>query len=216
MRALRRTVITLIVLAVIFIGADRLALWFAEDFLAGKVTSATASATGSGEGKTQVDIEGFPFLTQVLGKELHEIRISADDTAPANGSGIAVRDIKGTAHGVKITGGFSGAVAEQVEGTATVTYASIARALDGDTGKTEIAPVTGGPDRIRITRDGMHVIARISTDGNTIRITPETEGAPEQNISLTGIPWGITAKTVQATDDGIKVSFAGNGVTLAG
>ncbi|MFE0426382.1 DUF2993 domain-containing protein, partial [Streptomyces sp. NPDC058953] len=71
MRALRISLITAVVLGGLFVAADRVAVNYAESKVADKVRSS------QGLSRTpDVSINGFPFLTQVAGKQLDDVDVS--------------------------------------------------------------------------------------------------------------------------------------------
>src|SRR5690349_13218283 len=100
MRALRITLIVFVVLGILFVAADRLAVYFAESEAADKIK------TSQGLTNTpDVSIKGFPFLTQVAGKELDEVEIGMDGLTTDAGGGRSVRVTKlnATLHNVRIS-----------------------------------------------------------------------------------------------------------------
>lgn len=124
MRALRIFLIIAVVLGGIFVAADRIAVNMAESQAADKIkTSQGLSST------PEISIKGFPFLTQVMGKELDEVDVSlAGITATADGRSVNVTEVKAQLRAVRINSSFSSAVADQADGSAQISYADLTKA----------------------------------------------------------------------------------------
>src|SRR3954470_16513979 len=111
MRALRILLIIVIVLGGIFVAADRIAVNIAESKTADKIKS--SQRLGS---TPDVDIKGFPFLSQGLGKELDEVDVSLSGvTATAGGHSVNVTEVTAELYAVKIDSSFSSAVAGRAD-----------------------------------------------------------------------------------------------------
>ena len=70
---MRKLLIALVVLAVLFVAVDRIALVIAEDEIASRIATAYSLPTDPG-----VSITGFPFLTQVVSGNYQQIGVTAD------------------------------------------------------------------------------------------------------------------------------------------
>ncbi|MEU3372904.1 DUF2993 domain-containing protein [Streptomyces sp. NPDC006660] len=124
MRALRIILIIVIVLGGIFVAADRIAVNLAESKAADKIKS--SQHLGS---TPDVDIKGFPFLTQVAAKELDEVDVSLSGvTATAGGHSVNVTEVTAELYAVRINSSFSSAVAGRAEGAAQISYADLSKA----------------------------------------------------------------------------------------
>ena len=128
MRALRISLILLVVLGGLFVLADRVAVGFAEDEAADRLRSTEGLAT-----TPEVSIEGFPFLTQVVGGELDDVKIGIKDyeastsgAGSAGGTGtIRIDDLNAEMHGVAFNGDYSSATADSATGSASIGYAEL-------------------------------------------------------------------------------------------
>ncbi len=141
MRALVAVAVLLLGLAVLL---DRVAVGVAEDRVATEVAS-----KGGLEDAPEVDIAGFPFLTQAIGGRYDDVRISL--TAAELGQPEGTRaDLSLQGVHVPLSAVLSGSVGEvpvdRIDGTATLSYALLAAQLGADT---ELAREG---DRLRITR----------------------------------------------------------------
>jgi hypothetical protein len=138
----------LVVVVVLLLGllvlADRAAVGFAEDRVATQVEQ-----KGALQDTPEVDIAGFPFLTQALAGRYDEVRIAltAGQLGQPEGTGadLVLRGVE-----VPLSAALSGSVqevpVERIDGTATLSYALLSSQLAGDT---TLAPEGDG---LRITR----------------------------------------------------------------
>jgi hypothetical protein len=145
-RRMRRSVtaiFVLIVLAIVLLIGDRVANAVAENEMASQFTANGFPV------KPSVTIEGFPFLTQLVGKDFKKVDISAN-SIPAGP--VTINGLKATITGMHISGYSSSATAtiDHVTATAFISFGSIASAggLGDGTGLTM---VPDGPDKLKIT-----------------------------------------------------------------
>ncbi|RAJ66891.1 hypothetical protein K378_02254 [Streptomyces sp. Amel2xB2] len=234
MRVLRRGLVVLFVLAVLFVAADRLAVKLAEDRAAEEIKSAQGVASA---GRTSVDIKGFPFLTQIAGKELGEIDATMSGMkAEAAGGELKVSRIDAHLHDVRLNEDFSSAVADRADGTALVSYEDLTKAAqDGvdigwggtdDSGRGRVK-VTG---RVTVLGQSFSRSVLSSVDvsgGDTVRLhadkvpgadIPGLEGAIRGRIDfarkIAGLPDGLELEKVEPTTEGIELSVRGKDVKL--
>ncbi|WP_406270004.1 DUF2993 domain-containing protein [Streptomyces sp. NBC_00191] len=124
MRALRILLIVVVILGGIFVAADRIAVNMAESEAADKIKSSQGLSS-----TPEISIKGFPFLTQVVGKELDEVDVSlAGITASAGGRTVNVTEVTAELRSVKIDSSFSSAVADRADGSARISYADLTKA----------------------------------------------------------------------------------------
>jgi hypothetical protein len=238
-RGVRILIVTVVVLAGLFVAADRIAVSYAQ--------SRAASSIQSSQGLTSepsVSIKGFPFLTQVLRRELREVTVTADDveTAPGTTSAgdgrLRLSRLTADLHDVVLKGHFTGFVADTATGTALVSYADLSQdAPEGVTvsyggenaAGTGQVKVTGsiavpvlGTLRRSVTSE-VHV-----SDGDTVSL--HADSVPDANTvpgldklvrskidfsrRLSGLPSSITLKSVTATPAGVEISLSGRDVSL--
>ncbi|MEU0008610.1 DUF2993 domain-containing protein [Streptomyces sp. NPDC006314] len=123
MRALRILLILVVVLGGLFVIVDRVAVHFAEGEAADKL-----KATENLASTPDVDIKGFPFLTQVAGGSLDDVEVGIKDYEAATGKAgqtIRIDDLKADMKGVDFSGDYSSATAATATGTATISYAEL-------------------------------------------------------------------------------------------
>ncbi|NEC64567.1 DUF2993 domain-containing protein [Streptomyces sp. SID9727] len=229
MRALRIWVIVLVVLAALFVAADRVAVNIAESQAEDRV-----KVPGAEIGSTDISIKGFPFLTQVAGSELDEVdvRITGIETRAA-GRTLRISTMNAELRDVRLTDGFSGATAARATGTAVISYEDLTKAAsDG------VAVEYGGKGKVKVTGT-VDVLGRpisrsvLSTvtlvDGHTVRVRADKvpgEGIPgleklvrektDFEREVGGLPSGLKLERIQPTAGGLEISVSGTEVRLAG
>ncbi|GAA4150790.1 DUF2993 domain-containing protein [Streptomyces sp. E2N171] len=184
MRALRILLVIAVVLGAIFVIVDRVAVHFAEGEAADRVRASEGLAS-----TPDVDIRGFPFLTQVLGGSLDEVRVGISDYEAGAGEGgktIRIADLRADLRGVEFSGDFGSAVADSATGTATIAYDELLRNAKAE--PTQVAPgitaevvalADGGNGKIKValettvlgTKLPVTVLSSVTVvDGNTVRV----------------------------------------------
>ena len=239
MRAARRLLIALVVLFGLFVAADRVAVTVAESQVAGKLQTQRELAQKPG-----VDIEGFPFLTQLAGGKLDDVRIHATDMVlhGTSGDSVTLQTFEADLKGVKLENNYSTAVADTATGTATVSYADLSAAISshptiGYTGNGRVS-VAASADVPGLGAKRFGATAKLVPAGNGTGIgiadvgditglsgIPGVGGQLVSGIvgeslglqvSLNGLPQGLTVTQVVPGPDGVSISVGGTGVSLNG
>ncbi len=137
-----------------------------------------------------MDIQGFPFLTQVLGGSFDEVRVGISDyeAGGEGGKTIRIADLRADLRGVEFSGDFGSAVADTATGTATIAYDELLRNAKAE--PTQVAPgITaevvalsdGGNGKIKVALETtvlgtklpepVSVLSSVTVvDGNTVRV----------------------------------------------
>ncbi|GHG30926.1 hypothetical protein GCM10018791_54550 [Streptomyces zaomyceticus] len=217
-----------VVLGGVLVGIDRLAVAYAESEAAGRVKLSSARSEA-----IEVDIKGFPFLTQVVDKRFDEVDVKATGvTATAGDKRIRVGELTVALRDVTVTGDWAGAKAGSASGTALISYADLTAASDR-----EATVAYGGNGKVKVT-GGVTVMGRTLTrtvlstvtvvNGDTIRVRADEvpgEGIPgieelvrertdfERPI---GVIAGMKVEKVEPRPDGLAVTVAGKDVVLGG
>ncbi|MEU6868416.1 DUF2993 domain-containing protein [Streptomyces sp. NPDC046876] len=143
MRFLRFVVIITVVLGGLFVAADRFAVSYAEDQLADRIRARQGLA-----GSAEVDIHGFPFLTQALSHDLERVDLKLKGVdAVADGRKTRLTQLDATFRGVKLNGDYSGGTAQRAEGSALITYPDLTEASQSGAKLT----YGGAPDKVKVT-----------------------------------------------------------------
>jgi hypothetical protein len=148
MRGLRILLIVVVILGVLFVIADRVAVHFAESEAADKLKT-TESLTETPD----VDIKGFPFLTQLAGGSLDDVEVGIGEYDAATGNAgqtIKVEDLEAHMKGVEFSGDYSSATAATATGTGRVSYAELLKTAKPE--PAEVAP--GASARVTGLSDG--------------------------------------------------------------
>jgi DUF2993 family protein len=217
-RGLKILAIVVVVLVVLAVIIDRVAVKLAENEVASQIKSAGFPV------KPSVSIAGFPFLTQVVEKNFHQINISASNVPEG---ALELASVKATMHGVHVNSSFSGATVDQTNGTALVTFAGLSKATglgDGiklsNAGHNELkATLSLGPISTnalaQVTRTGPHKIqVKIVSTGGDLPISALGNNQ-EFTFSMPSLPAGMTIQNVSVTGAGVQISIAGTHTTFS-
>ncbi|MGD0557309.1 MAG: DUF2993 domain-containing protein [Streptosporangiaceae bacterium] len=210
-----KTTIAIVVLLLLLVGADRVAAAITESQIASHVQKSMTLS-----GKPSVDVEGFPFLTQLIGRDLHTIVITGHNLTDAN---LDLASINITARNVHIHG-TSSATVDSLNGSVTVTLSSLASAANI-------------PASIKLTPDGSNMVkatvsvlgfnatatARVIEISDRIHVQViDAGGIPASvlgsdadfSVAVPGLPSGVSLTGVNVTSAGVQVSFSGTNTTL--
>jgi hypothetical protein len=228
----RALVVILLLLAGLVLVADRVGEGIAEDRVAQLVAE-----RGGLAGEPEVEIGGFPFLTQALGGRYEDVRISL--AGPDLGQPVGTRaDVTLRGVQVPLSDVVSGAVrevpVERVDGTATLPYALLAAELGPGT------TVTRAGDGLRVQRTeeiaGVEVpltaTGTVTLDGNSLVVDVEEATAagvdvPDLFLDRLGdaldlrrpiprLPFGLQVTGVAPADDGVRVEVEATDTVLRG
>lgn len=203
--------------------ADRLAVAYAQNTIATEVKKEGFGA------KPDVSIKGFPFLTQVAGRNFKHATMSARNlqTGPLKISSIDV-----SARGVKTNSGFTAGTIGSVNGTAMVSFGDLAAAADQPGLKLSAA----GPGKVKLNVDlGIvdgEATAKVIKQGNGIRVFGvTTEGVPLEDLGdvaglgdlgkldftvpVSGLPLGLVFESLNVTSKGIAMHVTGKNVKFS-
>lgn len=129
-----------IVLLILLVIGDRVALAVAENDMADQFVSNGFPV------KPSVNIEGFPFLTQLIARDFRQVDISASNV-PAGP--LTITSAKGTLTGLHISSSFKSATADHVTVTLFSSFGALAAA--GGLNGTGITITPAGPNLLKIT-----------------------------------------------------------------
>jgi LmeA-like phospholipid-binding len=216
-RALTIFVVTLAVLAALFVVADRVAVRIADNQFASQVKT-----QGGLSNKPTVSIGGFPFLTQLAARRFNEVKLSA---ATEQAGPVVIDNLQATMHGMQLINGFSSARVASLSGTGLITYASVAKAADVPGLKISALNQTEAKVSIDLGIISGNGVARITKAGaNKINIAViSAAGIPlsalgglnNMTITIPGLPMGLDLQSITMTQQGILVHITGHNVTLS-
>jgi hypothetical protein len=225
-RPMRTVLIIVIVLLGLLVAADFVAKAFAQDKLASEIQSHGFPK------KPGVSIAGFPFLTQLAGRNFRRVTISSGNVPEGP---VTIKEINAVLSGVRINSGFSGATVDRLTGTVFISFPELANALTSQAG--DLGSLVGGAGLTLSAASGNEVKASINlliTSGSaTWRITQlggnqidvklvSSSGLPSSllgsvsniKLRLPALPLGLTIQNLSVTPAGISGQLSGSHLSL--
>jgi LmeA-like phospholipid-binding len=228
----RALLVVLLVLAALFVVADRVGAAVAEDQVADRIAEQAGLP-----GPPEVDITGFPFLTQAVSGTYDEVRIqlTAADLGQPEGTDadVALRGVQVPLSDV-VAGSVQQVPVDRIDGTATLSYDLLSSQLEGDT------TLERDGDGLRITRTvellGQQVpltaSGNVTLDGSDLVVdVEEATGAgvdlPEAVVgrasdlldlryTIPPLPLGLQLTAVRPAEDGVVVDLEATGTVIGG
>ncbi|MBL1091998.1 LmeA family phospholipid-binding protein [Streptomyces sp. NPDC001739] len=233
MRALRVLLVLVVIFGGLFVAADRVAVNLVEDKAAEKIRSS------QGLDRTpDVTIKGFPFLTQVVGRDLEEVDAELGGIeARADGHALRIDKLSAQFHDVALTSDYmSIESAATATGNARISYADLTRAAGGGV-KITYGGEKNGRSQVKISPNvpllsSLDVTGSISiVHGNTVRL--RADGLPamcrvlpgceskvraqtDHDWKLDQLPGNLKLDKVATLADGLSISASGTDVKLPG
>ena len=216
-RPLIALAIVLVVLLVIAGVADQVSRAYAQNRIAQQIQQSGLNA------KPSVTIEGWPFLTQILSRELKTVDISAKNVTADSGKLPFSFTAKAT--GVHINSSFNGATVDHINGQAILPYSSVA-SLFPVPGVTLSADPADGPDAVKadagIAGSLTGTVKQTSPSKITITLNSSSGiGAVFRQLSgnaititIPQLPAGLTVKSVSVTSQGIVATASASNTNL--
>jgi hypothetical protein len=216
----RRWLIALVVLIIILVGADFGAKAIAESAIASKIDS---SGLGT---KPSVDIEGFPFLTQVASRDMKQIDINASNFTVKQ---VVISSLHATATGVHVNGAFNGGTVDKINGTVVVSFATVTNLIPIP-GLTVAADPADGPDAIKFDSSLGGAVGKIEHPStNVIKVQVGSLTGLAGLASLIGgsaiassytfdipkLPAGLVVRSISVTSQGIVATASAQNTTLS-
>jgi hypothetical protein len=208
--------VTLIVLFGAFVVIDQVARTYAQNQIASKVVSAGLPV------KPSVSIKGWPFLTQVLGRDIHQVDLSAQNVREG---ALDISSINATALDVHISSGYHSATIDTINGNALVTFSSLIAAT-GASGVTLSADPSAGPHAAKISAGPLSGVASVSQSGpSSISVRAESLGGipvsglgqlPDYTLNVPHLPMGAAVTGVSVQSQGVSIRISARNTTLSG
>jgi len=236
----RKTGITLGIVALIIVAllvvVDLVGRSVAESTIAKKVADEVRTKPVSYSGEPEVSIGGFPFLTQVLSGDYHDITITLHDV---KASVATLPSLVVTAKGVHakasdLMAGHGPVTADTVDGDATVSADSIKQLLAA---QNVTATLGEGSVRLKYTRtiSGQQIsgdaTAQIEVANGRARVKVTDLGstavqlpdaikrrltdALTTDLELPTLPYQLTLRTVRIAPDGLHVAATATNLPVA-
>jgi hypothetical protein len=204
-----------VAIVALLIGADRAAAAYAANQIAAKI-----QANGFPV-KPGVNVEGFPFLTQVISKHLDGVVV----TAPNFPVGPAKASVQLQATGISLNSGYNSGTVAHVTGTGLIGFSGLA-SIAGAAGAPGLSVSRAGPHTVKLSLNLQIVtasaIARITKVGRnefSIRLI-SSNGVPRSllgsirhiTVPIPNLPAGLAVQTVSVTGQGLLIRIIGTNV----
>lgn len=228
---MKALVVAFALLLGLLVLADRFAAGIAEDRVAAQVAE-----KGALQGPPEVDITGFPFLTQAFAGRYDEVRVELTAAELGRPEGtraeLALRGVE-----VPLSAALSGSVqqvpVERIDGTATLSYSLLSEQLGGD------ATLSREGAGLRITRTvellgqtlPLTAAGAVTLDGSDLVVdVGEASGAGvdvpdwlldqaadllDLRYPVPPLPFGLQLTEVTPGDDGVDLGLQAAGTVLA-
>ncbi|MFF4391711.1 DUF2993 domain-containing protein [Streptomyces sp. NPDC001552] len=240
MRFLRVVVIIGVVLGALFVGVDRWAASYAENRLADRIQARQGPA-----GSSEVEVHGFPFLTQVLSRDLDRVDLKLRGVeVTAEDRKTRLSELDASFRGVKLNGDYNGGTADRAEGSALITYADLTAA--SQSGAT--LSYGGAPGKVKVTAS-VNVLGKVLTHSVVATVTlvdaPAGKGSkggkivrvradqvPGGGVAVvekairnetdfdrdlgSGMPAGLQLSSLTSDEAGVHLTLGGTNVVVAG
>lgn len=232
-RTIRHLIVAALVLllvAALFVVADRVVQRLAQDRIAAEIQS----QLGTPE-PPDVDLGPFPFLTEIATGRVESAHVTAAEVALPNSNGATVRDVDATFSGITGSDRFARIVADRGTATGMLSYPSLS-ALTG------LDLQYAGPDRVQVRFDttvGSYPVAGTVTGrpvldvaGQTLEITDAelsvtSVGVPQPVVDAAGqfilrpvpvetLPYNLRLTAIAVREDGVQITATGEDLPLRG
>jgi hypothetical protein len=224
-RRFGRYVVTIVVIVAVLVVVDFAARAAAESIMATKIQQQGLPH------KPSVSIDGFPFLTQVAGRDFQQVNISTTDV-PAGP--VTISSIHATASDIRLSSyAFSSGIIGTLHGTALISFSSLANTMTEQVGAlgavlngTGLALTAAGPDEVRATLNLVVTsgsatwrVSRLPGDRLSIQLVTSS-GLPSSLVSaiqdvtvqIPKLPLGLTIDRIQITPAGVVGQVSGRDV----
>ncbi len=209
--------VTLVVLAVLFVIADRVAVRYADNQFATQIQKQGFST------KPDVSIQGFPFLTQLAARDFKEVHITANGEKVGP---VTIDDINATIKDIKLNSGFNSGTVSSIDGTGLITFGSLAKAGSSAAGVADLKIARKSDNEAKITANVAGLfsdsgVARVTQSGNKIHVklisagglpTSLLGGLGSFSIPLPNMPMGMTLQSITLTTRGALVHITGHNI----
>jgi len=222
-RRRRRWPIAALVLLVLILAALGFGDQFARSYAQNRI--ATQIESSGLNGKPAVKIEGWPFLTQVLARDLKTVDISASNVTADSGKLVFSFTAKAT--GVHLNSSYTGATVDRINGQALVPFTSVDSLLP--TGLTSLgADPADGPDAVTASVSGVgsvngtvkqasanEIVVQLNSGTGLGALAGSLGQGYDIDIQIPKLPGGLVVKSISVTSQGIVATASASNTTLS-
>jgi hypothetical protein len=219
-------VIALVVLVGLLVAADRIALVVAE-----RTAASTIQRSQHLDHTPSVSVAGFPFLTQLVAGDFHQVTVRAKDVPAGSGArALTVSAVTVVLHRVHVAGDLSSVRAESGTAAGTISYANLSKAIGTPV---RYAGTSNGVGRVSVSATVSiagrsitgTVTAGIALSGSTLTFTHPSVGAGVGQLpaaalaTLTAVfgaplplgdlPFGVRVDGLHAGSAGVTIDLSG-------
>jgi hypothetical protein len=224
-------IVVVVVLAGLFVAADRIAAHVAGNWIASRAKHSYTSGANA-EGHVDATVHGFPFLTQAASRHLDHVTLDASDlTLDTPGGGttgwLSAHSLHVDLRDVEVAPGYHSAVADTVGGALSIDNADISSGVTkllSNGGDLTVGPAhSGGAQgftpqtqvRVKGTFGGqpLDTTATVGAEGNQLEISIPGINREPARWSL-GLPEGISFSGVRATSGSVEIGLTGHHVPV--
>jgi len=227
----RGLLIALVVLLLLLVAIDRIGVLVADRAVASKVQSSQNL-----DRRPSVRIQGFPFLTQVIANHYGDVTLNAHQiTLGHSGKRVTLDSLDARLSGVRTRDRFSSATADQVTATGTVGYGQLSQLLGiplsyaaggrvqatrsvtvlGQTVRGTVSAVVTVPGGDELGFSDVRVSVADATVGLPQAVVGQLTDAFNQQLSLSGLPFGLRVRNLDVSRDGVSITATASNVTLS-
>ena len=210
-------VLVVLILAILGIG-DQVAKSVAQNDIANQIQSSGLST------KPSVNIEGWPFLTQVAAHDVKTIDISANNVT-ASGSKVAF-NFTAKATGVHLNSSFNGATVDNINGQAVLPFSSVASLLPVSGATLTVDPAKG-PNAIKadlgiagsvtgtVKESGTSAILISLDSASGLASILGSASGQSFTIPIPKLPAGLVVRSVRVNSQGVAATASATNTTLS-
>jgi LmeA-like phospholipid-binding len=226
-RFARGVIITLVVLAVLLVAADRIGVYAAERTAGNTIQSSQKLAS-----RPDVDIAGFPFLTQLAAGKFGEVTVTGQDLPVGEAPHLLdLSRVRVVLHTVTVSRDFSRVHAKTADAVATVNYADLSKTLgltvsyagNGRVKATKSVTVFGQTVKASLSARPELVNGALGFAGAQINGADQLGGAAvdalgqvfDLSVPLQGIPFKIRVRSLRVEPQGVLVALSGADLTYS-
>jgi hypothetical protein len=216
-RAWLYILITLVLLLVLLVIADRVSVAYAENRMAQQIQSQGLSS------KPHVSIEGFPFLTQVLAHNLHQVNI----TAPTVKEGpVNVTNLVAVLQGIHLNSGFNSGTVDHLSGSALITFGDLFGA-DGGGPNVTVTAVNGNlvtlkVDLAIVSATAVARVTEVPPDKIRVQVI-SVSGVPvsllgpvaDFTVTVPNLPLNMNVQSVTVSGQGVRINVTGSDIKFS-
>jgi len=225
---LRTFIIAIVVLVILLVALDFIAKAFAQQKLASEIQQHGFPK------KPSVTIEGFPFLTQVASRNLHQVKLSSSNITEGP---LRISRVNAVMTGIHLNSGYTSGTVRQLAGSVLVTFPALAQTLDAQigplgslVGASGLTLSPASPDEVKATlslviASGSAVwrISRLSGQDLNVKLVsshnvPSSLLGPisDFTIKIPQLPLGVQIDSVAVTPNGVTGQISGHNLAFGG